>query len=183
MKSLAIGSGFWYNGLLMAIKKVSPNFRFSYIVLPAAILLLSLVLTAIFYPRLTAELGYHFQSNGTPDRWLNRNQIIMVMLLPQVILTLVAGATTWGVIKLSTRVQPPQETGIKAGKIIWLMGNMMALPQSVLTFALFDIFIYNTSKLHIMPLWVFAVIVMGGGGIVLGIFFLEALRGARRATK
>ena len=164
-------------------KQTSPAFRWGYIVLPLAVLVLALILTAVYYGQLPAEVAYRFKGDGSADRWINRNQIIMVMLLPQLILTLVAGATTWGVIKLSARVQPPQETGIKAGKIIWLMGNMMALPQSVLTFTLFDIFTYNTSKLHIMPLWVFAVIVMGGGGIVLGIFFLEALRGARRATK
>lgn len=161
----------------------TPAFRRGYIVFPIAILLLSLVLTAIFYSRLPVKLAYRFQGDGSPDRWLNRNQIILAMLLPQLILTLVAGATTWGVTRLSGRFQPPQQTGIKTGRIIWLMGNMMALPQIVLSFALFDIFLYNSYQIHIMPLWVFAVIVMGAGGIVLGIFFLRVVRESRRTTQ
>ena len=168
--------------MLMAIKKVSPNFRFSYIVFPAAILLLSLVLTAVFYPRLTVELGYHFQSNGSPDRWLNRNLIVLIMLIPQLILTLVAAGTTWGVSKLSSRSLPLQQTGVKT-KIIILMGNMTALPQLVLSFAMLDIFGYNAYRIHIMPLWIFAVIVMVTGGIVLGVSFLRAAEDARKATK
>lgn len=176
-----IASNFWYNGLLMATKKISPTFHWGYIVLPLAVLLLSLVLTAIFYPRLSVDLGYHFQGDGSPDRWLNRNQIILAMLLPQLILTLVATTTTWGVTKLSARI--PQQAVIKQERIFWLMGNMMALPQLVLSFAMLDIFIYNVYRIHIMPLWIFAVVVMAAGAIVLGIFFLRAARGARRATQ
>ncbi len=162
-------------------RQLPPAFRLGYIVLPAGILLLSLVLSAIFYPRLTAELGYHFQGDGSADRWLNRDRIILVMLLPQLILTLVAAATTWGITKLSTRI--PQQAIIKQEGIFRLMGNMMALPQLVLGFAMLDIFIYDVYKIHIMPLWIFAVIVMAAGAIVLGVFFLRAARAARRATQ
>ena len=166
----------------MAINKVSPNFRFSYIVLPSAILLLSLVITGIFYPRLTADLGYHFQGDGSPDRWMNRNLIVLIMLVPQFILTLTAAGTTWGVTKLSSRSQPLQQTGVKT-RIITLMGNMTALPQLVLSFAMLDIFVYNAYQIHIIPLWIFAVIVMAAGGIVLGVSFLRAAKEVRRATK
>lgn len=160
----------------------TPAFRLGYIVFPVAILFLSLVLAAIFYPRLTAELGYHFQGDGSPDRWLNRNRIILAMLIPQLILTLVAVATTWGITRLSARLQLPQQTAINRERIFWLMGNMMALPQIVLSFALLDIFVYNAYGIHIMPLWIFAVIVMAAGGIVLGIFFRRAAWEARRTT-
>ena len=181
MKPLATGSGFCYNGLLMAINKVSPNFRFSYIAFPASILLLSLILTAVFYPRLTVDLGYHFQGDGSADRWLDRNRIVLMMLLPQLILTLVAVGTSWGVTKLSIRV--PQQVIIKQEGIFRLMGNMMALPQLVLSFAMLDIYIYDTYQIHIMPLWIFAVIVMAAGAIVLGTFFLRAARAARIAKQ
>lgn len=63
------------------------------------------------------------------------------------------------------------------------MGNMMALPQIVLGFVMLDIFIYNSYRIHIMPLWIFAVIVMGAGVIVLGIFFLRAIRDVWRPTR
>ncbi len=71
----------------------------------------------------------------------------------------------------------------KVEGIIRLMGNMMALPQIVLGFVMLDIFIYNSYRIHIMPLWIFAVIVMGAGVIVLGIFFLRAIRDVWRPTR
>jgi hypothetical protein len=48
------------------------------------------------------------------------------------------------------------------------MGNMIVLPQIVLGFVMLDIIIYNSYRIHLMPLWVFALIVMGIGGIILG---------------
>ena len=63
------------------------------------------------------------------------------------------------------------------------MGNMVALPQIILCFAMLDIFSYNSYQMHIMPLWVFALIIMGLGGIILGIFFIRAIRRGWGATQ
>ena len=56
------------------------------------------------------------------------------------------------------------------------MGNMVALPQIILSFAMLDIFSYNAYQTRIMPLWIFALIVMVLGGIVLGVFFFSVIR-------
>jgi hypothetical protein len=53
---------------------------------------------------------------------------------------------------------------------------MIALPQLVLAFAMLAIFSYNSYGIYLMPLWVFALIVMGLGGIILGAFFFLAIR-------
>ncbi len=158
-------------------------FHWSYIILPVVILLLSIILTACFYHRLPAEPAYHFQSDGSPDRWLSRGTIILWILLPQLFLTLLAGAITWGITKLSALFRQPESTGIKPERILLLMGNMIALPQLILCFAMLDIFSYNSYQIHIMPLWVFALIIMGLGGIILGIFFIRAIQQAWRATR
>ncbi len=63
------------------------------------------------------------------------------------------------------------------------MGNMVALPQIILCFAMLDIFSYNSYQIHIMPLWVFALIIMGLGGIILGVFFIRAIQQAWGATR
>ncbi|MFC2016410.1 DUF1648 domain-containing protein [Chloroflexota bacterium] len=158
-------------------------FHWGYIILPVVILLLSIVLTAYFYHRLPVEVAYHFKADGTPDRWLSRGVIILWMLLPQLILTLLAGAITWGITKLGALFKQPENAGIKAERILSLMGNMIALPQIILCFAMLDIFSYNSYQIHIMPLWLFALIVMGLGGIILGIFFIQAVRQAWGATR
>jgi len=64
--------------------------------------------------------------------------------------------------------------------LLAIMGNMVALPQLILCFAMLDIFLYNAYQRHIMPLWVFALVVMGSGGIILGIFFVQAIQQARQ---
>ncbi|MFC1991241.1 DUF1648 domain-containing protein [Chloroflexota bacterium] len=154
---------------------VTFTFHWSYIVLPGAVLLLSLVLTAFFYPRLPAEVAYRFQSSGSPDNWAGRGSVILWMLLPQFLLTLVAGGIAGGITGLAARFIQPESTWTKPERIISLMGNMVALPQSILFFAMLDIFSYNSYQIHLLPLWVFALIVLVVGGIILGIFFLRAV--------
>ncbi|MFB0559266.1 MAG: DUF1648 domain-containing protein [Dehalococcoidales bacterium] len=157
-------------------------FRWSYIILPLAILALAIILTAYFYHQLTAEVAYHFKLDGSPDRWLGRGMIAIWFLLPQLLLTLVAVAITWGITKLGVLFRQPESAWVKPERILLPMGNMVALPQTILCFAMVDIFSYNAYQIHIMPLWVFALIIMGLGGIILGIFFILAIRRAWRAT-
>jgi uncharacterized membrane protein len=157
-------------------KEMALTFRWSYIVLPMVILILTIILIACFYHRLPVEVAYHFQSDGSPDRWLSRGAVILLVLLPQLFFTLLAGAITWGVVKLGAQFGQPESTWIRRERIILLIGNMIALPQIILCFAMLRIFIYNSYQIHILPLWVFALIIMGLGGIVLGIFFIRAFR-------
>jgi len=153
-------------------------FHWSYIILPVVILLLSIILTAYFYHLLPVKVAWHFEADGLPDEWLGRGTIILWMLLPQLFLTLLAGAITWGITKLGALFRQPESTWIKPESILVLMGNMVALPQVILCFAMLDIFSYNSYQIHILPLWVFALIIMGLGGIILGIFFIRAMRQA-----
>jgi len=145
------------------------SFRWIYIVLPVAILLLSIILTGYFYRLLPPEVAYQFKA-GEPDRWANRGAIIAWTLTPQFIFVLLAATIVWGATKMNTRLQQVEST--IARKILSLMGNMVALPQIILGFAMLDIFLYNAYQIDIMPLWIFALIVLVLGGIVLGVFFI-----------
>ena len=163
--------------------KQTSVFHWSYVALPLALLLLSIILLVFFLPKLPAQLGYHFKSDGTPDLWLGRSQFILATILPQFFLTIVAVATIWGLGKLSARLLPAGQSRIKTERIAWLMGNMVTLPQIVLSFVMLEIFSYNTYQIHLMPIWVFAVIVMVIGGIILGVFFFRMMLEALRPTQ
>ena len=152
------------------------TFRWSYIILPLAILLVSIVLVLCFYWRLPAEVAYAFKPDGSPDIRMSRGVIILWALVPQILLTLLAGAITWGITKLGALFKQTDTTGIRLERVLLLMGNMVALPQIILCFAMLDIFSYNSYQIHIMPIWVFALIVMGLGVIILGIFFIQVIR-------
>ena len=150
-------------------------FRWRYIALPLVILLLSIGLMIYFYPRLPEDLAYHFR-DGLPDRWLNRGAAIAWLLVPQFLLTGLGAAVVLGVMKLGNRFQ--QAANKRSETMLLLMGNMVALPQLVLTFAMLTIFSYNAYEIYLMPLWIFALIVMGLGGIILGVLFFLALQQA-----
>jgi uncharacterized membrane protein len=158
------------------------SFRWSYIIAPLAIFLLSLILAAYFYHLLPAELASHFELDGTPDGWLSREMTMLWMLLPQLVFVLVAAVIAWGVSRLSTRFGQ-WGNGIKGEKVVSFMGNIIALPQLLVCFAMADIFRYNLSQRHIMPMWVFSLIVLGLVTIALVMFLVyifSRLRGGQR---
>jgi len=188
---LGYGAGAWFilrRRLVVkgkeSIKQASDGktlpFHWSYIMLPLAILLLSIILSAYFYHLLSAEAAYHFKFDGTPDRWLSREIIMFWGLTPQFLVVLMAGAITWGMTKLGILFRQTGSTLIKPERILLLMGNMVALLQIVLCFAMVDIFSYNSYQAHIMPMWLFLVIILGlatiGLGLLLAFIFLKAKR-------
>ena len=150
------------------------QFRWIDVALPAVVLILSVILVAYFYRLLPDEVAYHF-SDGLPDRWISRSAIVVWLLVPQLFLCLMAAAITWGIARLSTRFQQVDTTRIRPEKVVSLMGNMVALPQVIIAFAMLDIFLYNSYQIHIIPVWMFAMIAMGLGGVFLGIFFVQAM--------
>ncbi len=158
------------------------SFRWSYIIAPLAIFLLSLILAAYFYHLLPAELASHFELDGTPDGWLSREMTMVWLLLPQLVFVLLAAGIAWGVSRLSTRFGQGGN-GIRGEKVVLFMGNLIALPQLLLCFAMADIFRYNLSQRHIMPMWVFSLIILGLVTIALVIFLVyvfSKLRGGQR---
>ena len=157
---------------------VELTFRWKYILLPLAILLLIVVLTAIFYPQLTDEVAYRFNLGGSPVSWLSRQVILILALLPQFILFIIAIAITWGVTRAGRSIGQIS-SALKPERLLMLMGNIVALPQIIFGFVILDIFIYNVRHNHIMPLWLFALILMIIGGIILAIFFIQAFKRSR----
>jgi len=151
------------------------TFRWQYIALPVAILVLAIGLVAFFYRLLPAEVAYLFKLGGTPAKWLSREMVIAVLFVPQILLALLAVALTWGVSKLSLLFRQQEKAPVEPGRLLFVMGNMLALPQIVLCFAMLDIFSYNAYEIHLMPLWAFALIVMVLGAIFLGIFFIQVM--------
>ncbi len=155
-------------------------FHWRYIALPAAILLLSLALTAYFYRLLPGEVAYHFR-DGLPDRWMSRGAITAWLLAPQFILTLMAGAIAWGIAMLSLYLRQAPSPWMK--RMLTFMGNMFALPQLILGFATLQIFSYNCYQIYFMPLGTFALMVMGLGAVILAVFFTLAIRKVQQSRQ
>ena len=159
------------------------SFHWTYIILPVIALVMSIILIAIFYQKLPAEVAYRFQSEGSPDKWLSRGTIILWTLLPQILFTLLAAVLTWVITRLGHLFKQGGNAWAELERIVLLMGNMVIIPQLILFFAMLNIFSYNAYQTHILPLWVITLIVAGAGGIILGIFLVRAIRQILKATR
>ena len=153
-------------------------FRWPYIALPVALLVVSAAMVGYFYRLLPAEVAYRFQADGSPDEWLGRSTIVLWTLLPQFLLTLLAGAATWGISRLASAYAQAAPLALSLDRVLFAMGNMVAILQLILFFAMLDIFSYNSYQVHILPLWALALIVMAVGAIALGVFFYRTVRQA-----
>ncbi len=142
--------------------------------MPAAILLVSVILAAIFYRLLPEQVAYHF-SDGQPDRWLGRTVFTTWTLVGQAVLTL--GSLVFvRLVLLGTRYMTVENAALQ--RLLPVMGNMVALPQIIILFAILDVFLYNLYQIKLIPLLIFALIVLVLGGAALGVFFFRAARQA-----
>jgi uncharacterized membrane protein len=152
-------------------------FRWSYAAIPLAVLLLMVGLSAYFYHLLPAEVAVHFD-NGLPNGFLSRQSVLVLALLPQLLLALIGLALAWILARLVSRSWPKgAKTNPKT--IVAIMGNMVALAQIILGFAIADIFVYNAYQIHLPSMWIFAVVFMVAGGIIIGVVFVRAIRRER----
>ena len=156
------------------------SFHWRYVMLPIALLLLSILLSAYFYPQLPAEIATHFKLDGTPDRWLSREITMLWVLVPQLFLTLLAIAIGWGITKIIFLFKSAAGKWVRPERVLLFMGNAIALPQLILCFAMLDIFSYNSYQRHIMPMWIFLLIILGLATIALGVLLVLAISKAKR---
>lgn len=155
-------------------------FRWRYIALPAGILALSLVLVIFFYFRLPQEVALRFDSDGSPVNRTGRGALVFGALLLQSLFALAAFSLTRVMTAVLNRYTEPGVTAIRPEQVVMVMGNMVALPQAIILFAMLDIFSYNSFQIHLIPIWVFGIIVAVLGGIALGVFVVRTLRMANK---
>jgi small-conductance mechanosensitive channel len=146
------------------------------------VLLLVVALTAYFYHLLPAEVAVHFE-NGLPNGWLSLRGTLVLALLPQLLLALVGLALAWITARMVARSWPEPGATAVPQTVVALMGNMVALAQIVLGFAMADIFVYNAYQIHLPSVWIVALVVMVAGAIVIGVVFGRAIRRERAARR
>jgi len=139
-------------------------------------------LTAYFYHLLPAEVAVHFEG-GSPDGWLSLKMTLVLALLPQFLLALVGLALAWVTARMVAHSWPSEGTTAVPQTVVALMGNMVALAQIVLGFAMADIFVYNAYQIHLPSVWIVALLVMVAGAIVIGVVFGRAIRRERAARR
>jgi hypothetical protein len=148
-----------------------------YVALPAAALLITLALAAVFFGRLTQEIAYLFLDN-VPVRWIDRGIFLAWVLGLQSVFVLLSGALILLIILASRKIPLPETKLLRT--LLTIIGNVVALPQFIIAYAMTGIFLYNIYEITLPPLQIIAVAVMIMGGIVLVVFFARAIAQARK---
>ena len=155
----------------------SIGFRRIYIAFPAAVLLIAIAFAALFYGKLPQEIAYRF-SGGAPVSWLDRQTFLAWALGLQLVFVLLSLAMTLFITMAIRRVLLTETTLNRT--VFSIIGNVIALPQIVIAYAMLDIFLYNIYGKSLPALWAFALAVMVVGGIVLTVLFARAVAQSHR---
>ena len=172
---LAFGQARTPDGNKSAVPEKIVPFRWKAVLLPIVILLLVAVMCAWFYGKLPEEAASRFAADGTASAFVSRGTLILWALLPQLLLTLLTLMVAWGVTRVGALLRGTEEFGIRLENLLFVMGNMVVLPQLILGFAMLNTFGYNAYQVRIVPLWGIAVIVVIAGAVILGAFFISTI--------
>ena len=147
------------------------RFRWSYIALPPAILVMAIVIAASFYGRLPQETAYRF-SHGAAISAIGRGALLAWSLGLQLVFVLAAAVIVFLVVNVSRRLGLLESELNKT--LVGIMGNMVALPQVILFYAMLDIFLYNIYAIALPALWAFGLLVLFAGAIIIVVVFIRA---------
>jgi hypothetical protein len=154
-------------------------FRWNYILLPLSILLISIVVSIVFYGKLPADVVYNFRTGDA----FGRNIAVIWALVPQVLLASLSVVIALGSNKLSTLIGNDKNSVIKFDTILLAMSNMVAIPQLILFFTILNIFSYNAFQRQLSFLWILTLIILLIGLIILGMFFIRTINKVRKDSK
>lgn len=152
------------------------RFRWAYIALPIALFIVTIILAVCFYPFMSSEVAYHF-SGDTPDKYLTRVGFVAWMIIPQFVFAII-GIAIVRLVSMTSHSFTSENSPLQ--DILPIMGNMLALPQIVIIFAMVSFFVYDVYEIRLISLWIFIVIVLVIGVIILALLFMRAIHRARR---
>jgi uncharacterized membrane protein len=155
-------------------------FRWSYVAIPIFLLLFCLAVAAIVHPSLPESVAYRFSSAGVPTSFLPRAAFTAIMLGAQAFITLAVVGLAFGIVSFGRRMLGKSALAFNVHGMIWLMTNMLALPQIILAFILLDSSFYALQGSHIMAPWLFSLITVGLGSLVILFVFVQVFKQATR---
>ena len=157
-------------------------FSWRHILLPLVVLLLTVIIVIALGGQLPLQVAYRFNPDGSPDAFVARTGFLVIILACQFLLTLMAGGITFGIAML--KVPLGGGAGLSSPeKVVSFMGNVIGVPQFILFFVTLDIFSYNLYQIHVFPMWLFLIVVLGLATIALVVTFFYLISRARQMAK
>ena len=183
------GVGIWFFGRRRTAVQTTPvtkpetdlSFRLRYVVLPGTIALVTVIVLVALYPSMPSEVAFRFSSSGEPKGLMGRELFVGLMAGIQLIITGLSAAVAFGIIGMARRILKDSPAHVDPGQIIWLMVNMLALPQVIIAFVALDAAYYASTSGHLMTPWLFSILAIGVGTIAIIILFALSFNKTRKA--
>ena len=157
------------------------SFRSSYIILPAALAILTITAIGILYPSLPPVVDYRFSAAGVPRDSIGREAFLGIMAGAQILMVAAAAAVAGLSLRVARRMMADSPSPVNPTPVIWLMANMIVLPQLIVAFVALDAAYYARMSTHIMTPWLFSLVAIGAGTLVIIILFMRSFNDTRRA--
>lgn len=157
------------------------KFRWQYILMPLIFSFISIALFIIFFWQLNPQVAYRFNAEGISISTASREMLALFMLLPHLLFVVLAGGITSTIVKIGGSLEQISQA-FNPERLLFFIGNIMAMPQIVFAFIMLDIFRYDINGSHLMPVWIFAVIVMVVGSFFIIPFFIQTFLRSRNAN-
>jgi hypothetical protein len=152
-------------------------FRWNYILLPLLALWVTIAMVGAFYVKLPPEIIYRFSGVAAANE-AGRGVFLAWILGFQVFFTLVALVIVLLATRVARRMQLAASRALDT--LFGVMGNMVALPQVIILYAMADIFDYNINGKNLPAVWIFGLAALFAGGVIMAVFFGKAVMMARK---
>ena len=157
------------------------SFSLSYLILPGALALVTITALAILYGSLPPEVAYRFTSTGAPRGYIGRELFVGLMVGAQLVVIAAAALVMVVVMQVARHMLKDNPVQMNPQRIIWLMVNMLVLPQLIVAFVALDAAYYASAQSHVMTPWAFSLIAIGVGTIVIIFLFARSVSGTRES--
>ncbi len=143
--------------------------------MPVLLALACVALTVFVYRQLPVELGLRFQSDGTPLSLLSKRTFVTIMLGFQFGAVITSFIIAVVFLKFASIMARNSQLPVNLTGFIFLMSNMLLLPQIILGYLMLDSYLFGLRGTHSIPLSIFSLLVVGIGTILLFIMFGKLL--------
>ncbi len=143
---------------------------------PFSIFAASCLIVLIFMPLLSGEMAFRFDTDGNPANWANTWVVVGVGLGLQSLLFIAGWFNGYTMNRVAYSNTATIEQSTKPRQVALVSANMVALPQIIIAFLMANMFTYNVSEIHLMPIWLFVISVLLAGGAVIIYKFIKIMK-------
>lgn len=163
-------------------EKARMAFRWSYVAMPLALALASIIYAALIYARLPAQLAWRFDASGLPYTTAAKSTFVAFMLAIQVGIAASAWLITVIFLKIASLMSRNSVIPLNFSGFIFLLSNMLLLPQIIMGYLMFDAFHYGLYGTHLLSFSVFSIWTAIIGLVCLVILFARLIAQLRMAA-